>query len=288
MMKKIYSSIIAMLVVVAAGAQVTSEPAENIDPADSVKIIVDLDQLDITQDYVQNLIADADAGLDLFIWTWKPAEHPAGHPLVNGLGGAAWKNSNPALMMTKEAEHLYSYTMVPTEWYEVDAGTVYQEDIHFLVKPKDGGGYGDPDRKSGDLVLKIDPPATDRSPVYNFPSKPGPDDVMTIVYDNWRETKPSMQNLNPDSAYIHAECKLVSGTVIKVPNNYFDDPIQYPDAQMVEVEEGVFEWLIIPERYFKLQAGQEIDEINIIVRKPIFLGGNERVDNDMIVTIKCP
>jgi hypothetical protein len=288
MMKKIYSSIIAMLVVVAAGAQVTSEPAENIDPADTVKIIVDLDQLDITQDYVQNLIADADAGLDLFIWTWKPAEHPAGHPLVNGLGGAAWKNSNPALMMTKEAEHLYSYTMVPTEWYEVDAGTVYQEDIHFLVKPKDGGGYGDPDRKSGDLVLKIDPPANDRAPAYNFPSKPGPDDVLTIVYENWRETKPSMQNLHPDSAYVHAECKLVSGTVVKVPNNYFDDPTQYPDAKMVEVEEGVFEWLIIPERYFDLQAGQEIDEIKIVVRKPVFLGGNERVDNDLNVTIKCP
>jgi hypothetical protein len=288
MMKKIFNSIIAMLAVVVASAQVSSEPAENINPADSVKIIVDLDQLDITQDYVQNLIADADAGLDLFIWTWKPAEHPAGHPLVNGLGGAAWKNSNPALMMTKEANHVYSYTMVPTEFYEVDAGTVYQEDIHFLVKPKDGGGYGDPDRKSGDLVLKIDPPATDRPPVFNFPSNLGQDDVLTVVYENWRETKASMQNLHPDSAYIDAQCKLVSGSTIKIPENYFMDITQYPQAKMVEVEEGVFEWVIIPERYFNLQPGQEIEEIIIIVRKPTFAGGNERIENALDVTIKCP
>jgi hypothetical protein len=288
MMKKIVTNIIALLAVVTANAQVSSEPAENIDPTDSVKIIVNLDQLDATQDYVQNLIADADAGLDLFIWTWKPAEHPAGHPLVNGLGGAAWKNSNPALMMTKEAEHIYSYTMIPTEWYEVDAGTVYQEDIHFLVKPKDGGGYGDPDRKSDDLVLKIDPPSTDRPPVFNFPSKLAEDDILTVVYDNWRETKPSMQNLDPDSAYIHAECKLVSGNVIKVPANYFDDPTQYPEAKMTEVEDQVFEWLIVPERYFNLQPGDEIDEITIVVRKPVFLGGDERVDDDLDVVIKCP
>ncbi len=288
MMKKIYIALLALFTGVAVNAQVSTEPAENINPEDTLKIIVDLDQLDVTQDYVQNLIADADAGLDLFIWTWKPAEHPAGHPLVNGLGGAPWKNSNPALMMTKEANHLYSYTMVPTEFYEVDAGTVYQEDIHFLVKPQDGGGYGDPDRKSGDLVVKIDPPATDRDPVFQFPSSIGADDVLTIVYENWRETKPSMQNLDADSAYVHAECKLVSGSIIKVPSNYFDDPTQYPNAKMVVVDDNVFEWMIIPERYFNLQPGDEIEEIKIVVRKPVFAGGKERVDNDLIVTVKCP
>jgi len=287
-MKKILASIFGVVTVLAANAQVSSVPSENINPADTVKIIVNLDDLDVTQEYVQNLIADADNGLDLFIWTWKPFEHPAGDSLVNGLGGAPWKNSNPALMMTKEANHIYSYTMVPTIWYGVDAATVYKEDIHFLVKPKDGGGYGDPDRKSGDLVLKIDPPATDREPVFQFPSLVGQDDILSVVYENWRETKPSMQNLDADSAYIHAECKLISGTIIKIPSNYFADPTLTPQAKMTLVGDGEFQWQIVPEMYFNLQPGDEIDEIKIIVRKPVFLSGAERVTDDLIVTVKCP
>jgi hypothetical protein len=271
-----------------AHAQVSTIPTENINPADTLKFIVNLDELDVSKDYVQNLIADADAGLDLFIWTWKPFEHPAGDSLVNGLGGAPWKNSNPALKMTKEANHLYSYTLVPTQWYGVDAATVYSEDIHFLVKPKDGGGYGDPDRKSDDLVVKIDPPATERDPVFQFPSRAGQDDIITIVYENWRETKPSMQNLNADSVYVHAECKLMDGTIIKVPSNYFLDPTTEPKAKMTQVEDGVFELLMIPEKYFSLQATDEIEEIKVVVRQPVFLGGQERVDKDMIITIKCP
>jgi len=287
-MKKILYSTLVFCLGFAANAQVTSEPLENIDPTDSVKIIVNLDQLDLTQEYVQNLIADADAGLDIFMWTWKPYEFPAGSPKANGLGGAAWKNSNPILMMTKEANHIYSYTMVPTEFYEVDAATVYKEDIHFLVKPKDGGGYGDPDRKSGDLVLKIDPPATDRDPVYSFPAKVAEDDVITVVYDNWRETKESMKDLDADSAYLHMECKLVSGTVIKYPPNYFADPSAYPEAQMMLVDDGVFNFFFVPEDYFSLSPTDEIDEIKVIVRKPVFAGGNERVADDLTVTVKCP
>jgi len=287
-MKKILYSALVLCLGIAAKAQVSSEPAENIDPTASVKIIVNLNQLDITQDYVQNLIADADAGLDLYFWTWKPYEFPAGSPKVNGLGGAPWKNSNPVLKMTKEANHLYSYTMIPTEFYEVDAATVYKEDIHFLVKPLDGGGYGDPDRKSGDLLLKIDPPATDRDPVYNFPTKAAEDDVITIVYDNWRETKPSMKNLDADSAYVHAECKLVSGATIKYPPNYFANPADYPEAKMILVEDGVFNFYFVPSDYFSLNAGDEIDNIKITIRKPVFTGGNERVTDDLLIVIKCP
>lgn len=287
-MKKFALNITAFAFAFAASAQVTSVPSENIDPSDSVKIIVNLDELDVTQTHVQNLIADADAGLDVYIWTWKPAEHAAGHPLVNGLGGAPWKNSNPALVMKKEANHIYSYTMLPIDWYEVDAATVYKEDIHFLIKPQDGGGYGDPDRKSGDLVLKIDPPATERDPVYAFPAKLAEDDLVTIVYDNWRETKPSMKNLDADSAYIHAECKLLDGSVIKYPTNYFLNPADFPNAKMELVDDGVFNFIFVPEEYFNLDAGDEIDEIKIVIRKPVFTGGNERVADDLIVVIKCP
>ena len=289
-MKKIVYSALLMAVAFVAKAQVSTEPPSNINPDDSLKIIVNLDQLDGTQEYVQNLIADADAGLDIYIWTWKPVEHPAGHPLVNGVGGSPWKNSNDTLVMKKEAEHVYSYKMVPTDFYGCDAALVYKEDIHFLVKPKDGGGYGDPDRKSGDLKVAVDPPATERDPVYGFPTAIAEDDILTIVYENDRETKTSMQNLDADSAYVHAECKLVSGTVVKYPPNYFDDPSGYPAAKMtlVDADENIFNHYMVPREYFNLSATEEIDEIKIVIRKPEWQGGAERVDDDLIIIVKCP
>ena len=279
-----------MAVAFMANAQVSTEPPANINPDDTLKITVDLDQLDGTQEYVQNLIADADAGLDIYVWTWLPVEHPAGHPKVNGTGGAPWKNSNDVLVMTKEAEHIYSWTIVPTDFYECDAAQVYKEDIHFLIKPKDGGGYGDPDRKSDDLKVAVDPPSTSREPVFNFPSSIGEDDILTVVYENARETKSSMQNLDPDSAYVHAECKLVSGVVIKYPPNYFDDPTTYPGTKMtlVDPEENTFNHFMVPQEYFGLNPGDEIDEIKIVVRKPLWAGGSERVDDDLIIIVKCP
>lgn len=135
---------------------ITIEPANYSDPATELKIIVNLNQLeDQASVNVQNLIADADANLSIYFWTWKPYEFPAGSAKANGLGDQAWKNSNEVLVMTKESDRIYSFTLTPTEFYEVSPPTVYIEDIHFLVKPKDGGGYGDPDRKSPDLVVDI-------------------------------------------------------------------------------------------------------------------------------------
>jgi len=286
--KNIIATVLASSAISLAHAQITTIPPTNIVPTDSLTIIVDLNLLDQTLDHVQNLIADADAGLDMFIWTWNPAEHPAGHPKVNGIGGAPWKNSNPALVMKKEGPRLYSWSIIPTEFYEVDAATVYQKDIHFLVKPQDGGGYGSPDRKSSDLVVKVDPPITERAVVYSFPASFLADDIMQINYDNARETKPSMQNLAPNNAFVYAECKLVDSTVIKIPQNYFVNMSNYPQTQMNYTSNGVFQLYMSPFEYFGLKEGDEIDEIKIIVRQDVWLGGAERVQDDTIFTVKCP
>ncbi len=267
------------------GQVVTSEPAEYNDPSQQVKLIVNLDQLDQTLDHVINLMADADAGLDLFIWTWKPFEFPAGSPKANGLGGAPWKNSNDTLKMTKEADHIYSFTMVPTEFYEVDAATVYAEDIHFLVKPKDGGGYGDPDRKSTDLTFEVNPPNLVRPVVYGFPSAAIQDDIFRIVYDNTRETKTSMQNIAPGNCYIYLEVTLTDGTIIK-PSTFFQVG-NNPDLEMTDLGGGSFEKAFIPELFFGLAPGQKIDILKGVVMKKVFLSGDDRVDLDFTIDMAC-
>ena len=269
----------------AFGQVVTSEPVEYTDPAQPLKIIVNLQQLDQTLDHVLNLIADAEAGLDLYIWTWKPFEFPAGHPKANGIGGAPWKNSNDLLKMTKEADYIYSYSMTPTEFYEVDAATVYAEDIKFLVKPKDGGGYGDPDRKSTDLTFEVNPPTVAKPVVYCFPTMALQDDIFRIVYDNDRETKTSMQNIASGNCFIFLEATLTDGTIVK-PSTFFQVG-NNPDLEMMDIGGGSFEKVFIPELFFGLQPGQKIDILKGVVMKKVFLTGDDRVDNDFILDMTC-
>ncbi len=264
-------------------AQVTSDPKEDIDPEDSLIIYVDLALLNQTLDYVQNLMAAHTNGEDMYFWTWKPFEFPAGHPKENGSGGAPWKNSNELLKMTAEGGTVYSYTMVPTLFYEVDAATVYKEDIHFLVKPKDGGGYGDPDIKSGDLLLAIDPPVTDKKPVFGFSTKLRQDDIYTVYYDNDREKKASMLNLDPNECYAYAECKLESGTVVKVAN--FFAVGNTPQLQMEYYDQGKFRLTMVPQDFFSLNSGDKIETMRFVVMKKVYIDAKDRVDENFDVIV---
>lgn len=270
-------------------AQVTSIPVDNIQPDDSVKIIVDLAQLDQSVDHNQLLVAAATAGDDMYIWTWKPAEHPAGHPLVNGTGGAPWKSSNEALKMTHEGGLVYSYTMVPTEWYEVDVATVYKEDIWFLVKPKDGGGYGDPDIKSDDLILAIDPAYVVRDPVWAFPAIITENDVVTIIYENDRETKPAMVSAAETNFYVYLEFWTVNDDLALSGKTVSPWALVGSNANlnMTHMGDRLFELSFVPKDLF----GQtdEIAQFRAVVK----LGDNStasgRSDVELIVDLTaCP
>ncbi len=221
---------------------------------------------------------------DIYIWTWKPKEHPAGHPLANGIGGAAWKNSNDALKMTKEAEGLYSFTMTPTEFYETSASNVYKEDFHFLVKPKDGGGYGDPDRKTEDLSVLVEPPA---GPVVKFLSVPlgkGPkqdtmisttQDVFSILYNNNAEEKVSMQNA--EELYVYPVAYDETGASYLIAANA-RKVADFPVLKMKIIKPGVFQYSFIPEKLFNaLPSGQKIIKIELQIVKP-----NVKTTSDMV------
>lgn len=270
-----------------ATAQVTTEPAEDIDPEQPLKIIVDISKFDASQESVQNLQADAAAGLDLYIWTWSPYEFPAGHAKTNGIGSQAWKNSNELLKMTKEAENIYSYTLTPTVFYEVDAATVYDKDIMFLVKPKDGGGYGDPDRKSGDLTVAVDPPKLERDAGYAFPSAGLADDIFTIIYENDREEKTEMQNLDPNDCYVYAQATLSDSTVVKIAPNFFSVS-GYPELKMEYIGDKTFRKFIYPNDFFAVPQGISVTEMVFVIMRGTYLSSKDRVDNDIPIKLGCP
>lgn len=284
MMKK-FSTLLALAVGFAASAQITTVPDENIDPADSLEIIFDSGALDLS-DQSQDLLKQAiDAGEGVYLWTWKPAEHPEGHPLVNGTGSAPWKNSNEALKFTDNGDGTFSFKMVPTLWYEVDPTTVYNEDIHFLIKAKDGGGYGDPDVKTPDMVIAIDPPATERNPFYHFPAKVMGDDVVTLRYENWREEKASMQNLTEDDCYVYAKVYYTDGTSVQIESAYTVGT--NAKLKMEHVGDGNFVKRVVPREFFNSPATKSIDFCEFIVMKKTFATGADRVDEAVNVQIDC-
>ena len=225
---------------------------------------------------------------DMYIWTWKPKEHPAGHPLANGIGGAAWKNSNEALKMTKEDEGLYSFTMTPTEFYETSGATVYKEDLHFLVKPKDGGGYGDPDRKTEDLSIVVDPPA---GPIVKFMTVPvgrgdkkdtmitSTKDVFSIVYNNTAEEKTSMQGA--EELYVVPIAYDETGAAYQIAPNARKAG-DYPELKMKMTKSGIFQYSCIPEKLFNaLPAGQKIMKIEFQIVKPNLKTTSDMVDGTL-------
>jgi len=260
---------------------------EQVDPGAPVTAYVDINQLDATLDHVQNLLGAAAAGEDLYIWTWKPFEHGPASPKANGLGATAWKNSNPILVMTDEGNGVYSYTFTMTDFYEVDAATCYKEDMHFLVKPKDGGGYGDPDLKSEDLVLKVDPPATNKDAFFPFPYiQVGQDDALILTYENFREEKESMQNLDPSECYVYAEATLTDNSKVIIDNIF--NVGSNPDLMMEYVDEGIFEKAFVPDQFFAVPAGKEIDFMKFIIIKKTYASGADRINKDLDVDVVCP
>lgn len=283
MRRLIYIAIALIALPALSFGQVTTIPAEDINPEDSLVIIVDLSLLDQSKDYVQNLLMAQADGEDMYMWTWNPYEFPAGHPKENGTGGTPWKNSNDILKMKHEGGTVYSYRMIPTVFYEVDAATCYNNDIQFLVKPKDGGGFGGPDFKSDDLTVAIDPPVTEKKPVFGFPSALQQDDVFTLYYDNDREKKNSMQNLAADDCYSYAECTLKSGTVIKITN--FFTVGSEPKLMMQNYAPGKFRLPMVPQQFFGLAAGDQIESMKFVVMKKVYIDAKDRVDEDFVVEV---
>ena len=263
----------------ALGQVVWTEPAE-IDPEAEIKIFVDINMVSTDWDI------QSDPG-PFYIWTWKPAEHPTGHPLENGTGTQAWKNSNEALKMTDEGNGVWSYTMTPTQFYEVDAQTVYAEDIHFLVKPKDGGGFGDPDIKSEDLMIVVDPPVVAATIINGFPGVFEVDDIFSVVYDNSLETKETMMNLSDDEVYIYAAAVVDSTTEYAITP--FFGVGTNPDLQMTSRGDGTFIYTIVPETYFAdvIPMGSTITSLKFVVRKKDYAGTADRNDEDPEYTVGC-
>jgi hypothetical protein len=278
-MKKYIITLFTVLAVVVANAQLAWVEPDPTIATQEITIYVDLSKLDLSLEHNQLLAADPGP---IYLWTWKPFEFGAGSPKANGTGEKAWKSSNELLKMTpapEKGEKVWKYTMIPTEFYEVTATQVYASGLAFLVKPKDGGGYGDPDVKSNDITLPISPPKTDKGAVYQFPSVSLDEEITTIVYDNAAEKKATMQNLSDATdlyVYLKATAKDTATGVLSTyqPSTFFQVPSN-PNLKLISKGDGKWHLYMIPRDFFGILPTQVITEMEVRVRKKDWLSDDD-------------
>lgn len=280
-MKKQLITLFALLLAFTGGVNaqaVWTEPAEDINPNDTLKIYVDLSQTDCDK-----LMGDPGP---LYIWSWMPND-----PVV---GNGMWNASNPDLEMTNVDPDIWMFTMIPTEFYGTDAQAVYDSDIFFLVKALDGGSGGDcsaagDENKTEDLTVAVDPPTGGLKKVFPFPSGLSEDsvnvtqkDIFTLVYNNAIEDKATMQN--PGDLYVYAQAWDTEGNlyrpsaITQVGNN--------PALKMTQ-SGSKYRWIIQPERLFAIPTGKTLDYVSLQIFKQQVANSDDIVDGVFTYYFRC-
>lgn len=252
---KYYFSFLLTLVSFLSFAQVISTQPASFTAEEKVKIIIDVTGTSV-------------AGIEpLYIWTWAPNEPP-----IPG-GNGQWTSSNDSLKLTKEAENVWSITMVPVNFYKTTAAKVSQ--ISFLVKAKDGSGS--PEKKTGDLSVKVDPIAYKDSLIRAFPSKFTEKDIVAFYYNRALEKNKPMKSVGAtdagkDSIYVFAEVKVKN--TAGVESNTYKYALTTP--ALVGTNEALkatniagtelYRIRFIPRKFFNIPDGETITKIKVQFR----------------------
>jgi len=239
-----------------ANAQKAWIEPDPINPNDSITIWIDLTKC---ADFGGPVLATTTD--DLYMWTWRPNEHPTGHPLNNG----TWGESNEALKVQKAGNGVVFFKMIPTEFYEVNAAKLYADGISLLIKKKNGSDdCGGEECKTEDLEIKIDAPTTGPRKLYPFPKEKEkdtlsitPSDVLNIFYDTKLEDNDSL--IGKDDLYCVVKARIgagandfiyfVDGDNIKAADR--DIASAVPQMRMKNIGDGKFRFSFIPKNLFE-------------------------------------
>lgn len=253
----------------------------NFDPNQEVKIY-----FDVTQSEFCSELATLN---ELYMWTWLPNELPAGNEKANG----TWDASNSLLQLTNEGDGVFSYTMVPTEFYEVSAEEVYENDFAFLVKANNGAGgaTGCPEDKTEDLIVEAEPVSLVRK-VFSFPDIIDDDtlatrstDIFTFIYDNKLEEKEGLDSASDFNVF----AKAIGTNGVEYT---YASPAQldnFPELDMVPVGDDVYHWYIIPDRFFAdlLPDGVYVESLKLQVAREGARSTADLVDGTFFFHFKC-
>ena len=273
-MKKFIFTLFAIsLLTSKLSAQKAWATPDPINPNDSITIWVDIKKCDR-----QQLAGTSDP---LYMWTWAPKEHPKGHPLHNG----TWQASTDALQMRSAGNDLYFYRLIPTQFYEVTAAELYNNDINLLLKKKDGTGGAAGEDKTEDLKIELSPPVTGPQKISPFPRLAqkdtlsiGANDVLTIQYDRNLETKDTLKD--KEDFYVYAKARIGAGAADFVQIVSITKVATAPQLAMKNMGNGKFALSMIPNKFFASvnPGAQKILSVQFQIVRGKIRNSNDTVD----------
>lgn len=227
----------------------------------------------------------------LYLWTWMPSD-PA---IVDGNG--TWGNSNEVMAMTNVEADLWSFTMIPTEFYGLDADAIYENGFSFLAKRKDGGGGGDCSAETGtefktsDVTLAIPSPFSATKKVFSVPEVVDDSlyisrgDVFSIVYDNNLEEKATM--IGASSVWVYLRFVGDDGNTYNYAS--LSQIGNTPELEMTTPGNGKFYFSILPSEMAAsvLPVGIELETIRCQLVTIPLCGSDCAVDGEFQFTYKC-
>lgn len=232
---------------------------------DEVTLFIDIAQsVDGTSNNALKAILTDHPDEPVFLWSWNPAE-----PIT---GNGDWDASNDELQLTHEGGLLYSISFIPAEFYGVDGPTFFSNGISCLAKLSDGNAFDgeyDGEAKTEDLTVAITPRVCDAKYCI-FPEIGEQTDYVHFTYDNSQETFEGLQNINPDEVYIYLVAKTSPFTSYPFADQA--DVTSTPELKMSQVagEPDKYRLVILPEEFFTIPEGEEIQEVIYYVLTPGF------------------
>ena len=243
---KYYFSVILTLVSFWSFGQVVTTSPSSFTGQDQVKI-----SIDVTGTAVDGIEP-------LYLWTWSPAEPPGG----NG----SWNSSNESMKLTKEANNIWSITMIPSQYYNVSPAKISQ--IAFLVKAKDGSGS--PEKKTKDLSVPVDAVTYKDTVTRVFPTKFTENDVVAFYYNRALDKNTSMKALGADDIYMYADVKVKNAAGAETNYQYAIAPKTQVGTKDVlkatNVSGDLFRLRMIPRKFFNIPDGETIMKIRVQFR----------------------
>ncbi len=259
-MKKLFALSLCFMAALTAASQAAFILPSPTAADEEITLYIDLNQQTYeggTGGLKGRLLAYPEFADSVYLWTWNPSD--ADRPITNG----NWDSSNEGMKMTHESGLLYSFTFIPTEFYNVDGPTFFNKGISCLAKMKNGNEFPDMpgEAKTEDFNIVIIPKLCDD--LYcPFPQLGKTDDFLSITYDNNQETRPELQGMGPDDCYLHMRIEIDENQFFGI--NYVTPSAvtSTPALKMTPVDglPGFFRLTILPDDFFAdiLPAGESI------------------------------
>jgi hypothetical protein len=201
------------------------------------------------------------------------------------LHNGTWQASTDALQMRSAGNDLYFYRMIPTQFYEVTAAELYNNDINLLLKKKDGTGGAAGEDKTEDLKIELSPPVTGPQKISPFPRLAqkdtlsiGANDVLTIQYDRNLETKDTLKD--KEDFYVYAKARIGAGAADFVQIVSITKVATAPQLAMKNMGNGKFALSMIPNKFFASvnPGAQKILSVQFQIVRGKIRNSNDTVD----------